>query len=98
MKSEKTIQVDHRMAWNMDGWPHRVVSRLAMWNYDVQTIGGAALENNDQPLFPVSHQFGPDSGTGEERRNRRGAHDGPGAIAKESATSDRHGVAATVKI
>src|SRR2546425_8340910 len=90
MKSEEAVQVGHCTARNIDGWPHRVISRFAMWNHDVQTIGGAALENDDQPLFLVSQRFGAESGPSEEPRNRGGAHDRHCAITKKNATGDGH--------
>src|ERR1700682_1126302 len=90
MKSEEAVQIDHSTARNMDRWPHRVISRFGVWDHDVQAVGGATLEDNDQPLLIVSGRFVTQSCTTKERRNRGGTHDRHCTIAKESAPGDGH--------
>ena len=53
MKSEKPVKVKHRVAWDIDGRPHGVVSLFAMRDHDIQTIRRAALKDDHQPLVPA---------------------------------------------
>ena len=50
METEESVQVDHFLARNIDAGAHRIVLRFAMRDHNIQTIGGAALENDNQPL------------------------------------------------
>ncbi len=50
MQSEEAVEIDDRVARNIDRRPHGVVSLLAVRNHDVQSVGRAALEDDHQPL------------------------------------------------
>ena len=50
MQSEKAVKIEHRFLRNIDGWPHGIVVRLAVGHNDVETVGGSALKDDDQPL------------------------------------------------
>ena len=50
MQSEEAVEIDHLLTRNIDAGPHRVIRALGVRHNDVQAIGGAALEDNHQPL------------------------------------------------
>ena len=50
MQSEEAVEVNHRVARNIDRRPHGVVGRLAVRDHDIQSVRRAALEDDHQPL------------------------------------------------
>ena len=45
MQAEEPVEVDHRLARNVDAGPHGVILRLGVRNNDIQAIGRTALKN-----------------------------------------------------
>jgi hypothetical protein len=50
MQAEEAVEIEHRLARNVDGGPHGVILRLGVRDDDVQSVGRAALEDDDQAL------------------------------------------------
>src|SRR4051795_3172281 len=50
MQSERTVEINHRITRNIDGWPHRIIGRLTMRDHNIQSVRRAALEDHHQPL------------------------------------------------
>ncbi len=87
MQAEEAIEIEHRFLGNIDAGSHGVVLRLAVRDDDVESIGGAALEDHDQALGTVAILCGSENRASQETRDRGGADDGEGAISEEDATS-----------
>ena len=56
MKAEEAVQIDHRIAWDVDRRPHRIISLLTMRHHDIEAVGRAPLEDDYKTFF-----FGPGS-------------------------------------
>ena len=76
MQSEEAVEVDHRLARNIDAGPHGVVLRLGVGNYDVQSVGGTALKDHDQAFGASAILDGAESCAREKARHRRRADHG----------------------
>ncbi len=50
MESEESIEIKHRVARDIDRWPHGVVGALVVRHDDVEAVGCAALEDDNQAL------------------------------------------------
>src|SRR5437879_4445022 len=89
MQSEEAVEIDHRCARNGDGGAHLVISWFAMGHNDVQSIGSAALEEDDHPFFsaPVNICQGSAS---QEARNRASADYCKGAVLQENSSCNGH--------
>ena len=90
MQAEEAIEIDYGLARNVDAGPHRVILRLGVRHHDIQTVGGAALKDHDQPLGARARLSRAHSGASEKTRHRGRADDGKRAVAKKYATSDGH--------
>src|ERR1700733_2203381 len=90
MQSKKSIEIEHRLLWNIDAWPHGIVLRLGVRHYDVQSVGGAALKNDHQPLGACSGLSSPESRARQKTGYRRRADNGKRAIAKKNTARNRH--------
>src|SRR5579863_10123733 len=92
MQPEESVQIKHRLARNIDARPHRVILRLAVRDHDVQTIGRAALEDDDQAFRARARAAlrRAESGTREKAGHCCGANHGKAAVAKKNATSNGH--------
>ena len=64
METEEAVEVEHRLARNVDAGPHRVILRLGMRDDDVQSIGGAPLKNDDETFVGRAGIVGAKSGAG----------------------------------
>ena len=53
MQAEEAVEIDHRIARNIDAGPHGVITLLAVRHHDIQSISRAALENDDKRLLPA---------------------------------------------
>src|SRR5436309_12465714 len=91
MQPEETVQIDHRLARNVDAGAHGVILRLAIGNHNVQAIGSTALKDDDQALSACSVFGRAESCPGEETRDRRRADHGESTVAEKYATGDGHG-------
>ncbi len=88
MQPEKSIEINYRIARNIDRWPHRVIRLLGVRNHDVQSIGRAALEDDDQPLVLDAERLHGIGGTSQKSGNGGGSDDRDGAVTNKYATSD----------
>ena len=50
MQSEEAVEINYRVARNIDRRPHGVICRLAMRDHDIQSVGRAPLEDDHEPL------------------------------------------------
>ena len=66
MQSEKAVEVEHRFLRDVDGRTHRVVTRLAMRNDDVEAVRGSALKDDDQSLGAKARVGGSKGGARQE--------------------------------
>ena len=89
MQSEEAIEIDHGLSWNVDAGPHRIVLRLAVRNNNVEPVGRAALEDDDETLVTRALDR---SERGARKKAGHGSRpdDGERAVAKKDATRDRH--------
>src|SRR5437868_3090220 len=90
METEEAVQIDDGVAWDVDGWSHRIVSLLAVRNHDVETVSRATLENDDEAFVARAGLDRGVSGAGQERRDRSRADDCEGTVPKEYSASDGH--------
>src|SRR5579872_6005875 len=92
MQSEKAIKVDYGVARNGDAWTHLVVERLGVGNYDVESVGGAALEEHDQALggAAVAGLLCGVSCAGEKAGDGRRSYDRQCSVLKKYTPCDRH--------
>jgi hypothetical protein len=90
VQSEKSIEINDRIARNIDGWPHRIICLLGVRDHDVQSVSSAALEDHDQPLVLDAEGLGSIGGTSKKSGNSRCADYRDSTIAKKYATSDWH--------
>src|SRR5215467_11751498 len=90
MQTEESIEIKHRFARNVDGRPHRVVRQLTVRDDDVQSISGAALENDDQPFRFCARLSRSIRGTCKKTRERGGSYRGECAVEKKYSTGDGH--------
>ena len=88
MQSKEAVEIDHRLARNVDAGPHRVILRLGVRHDDVQSIGRTALEDHDQALGAARRFDSAESSARQKARHGRRADDGKRAVAKKYATSD----------
>src|SRR6266568_5145297 len=91
MQPEEAIEIEHRLAPDVDAGPHRIVLRLGMRDDDVQPIRSAALKNHDEPLGAPASLDGAVSSAGEKTRHGGSADNGERAVAQEDATRNGHG-------
>src|SRR5581483_1235830 len=88
MQPEETIEIKNRAPGNVDRGTHRVIRLFAVWDYDVQSVGRAALKDHDQTLRAGTGLGGTQCCTPKECRNARGAHQREGAVAEKNSTGD----------
>src|SRR6267378_8183011 len=86
MEAEESVEVNHRVARDIDRRPHGVISLLAMRDHDIQTISRASLENDHQPLVTRVSFDGGVSRACKKRGDRSRAHNRQGTIAKKHST------------
>ena len=92
MQAEKAVEIDDGIAGNIDSGAHGVIGLLAIRDNDVQAIGGATLENNNQAFVLAAQRLRAEGGTSEKGRQRRSPHDSQGAVAHKHAAGNRHKV------
>src|SRR5579862_4989338 len=90
MQSEKSVEIEYRAPWNIDGWPHRIVRTFLMRHHDVKAVGRSALEYDHEPLVARTHRLGAVSGARKKCRNGSGADDSEPAIPQEYSPCNRH--------
>src|SRR5215469_18484463 len=90
MQSKKSVEVDHSFPGNVDAWPHRVVSRLAVRDHNVEPVGRAALKDDDQALRSRARTGRSERRSRKKTRQCCRANCGQSAIAKENATCNGH--------
>src|SRR6266700_3583805 len=90
MQPEESIEVEHRLARDIDAGPHGIILRLGIRDDDVEPIRGTALKNYDQPLTAPSSLDGTVRSAGQKARHGGSADDGERAVAQKDATRDGH--------
>src|SRR5690242_1701312 len=50
MEAEHAIEIDNRVAGDVDGRAHGIVRAFAMWHDDVESVRGSALEDHHEAL------------------------------------------------
>jgi len=90
MQSEKSIEIDHGLPRNVNAGPHRVILRLGVRHNDIQSISGAALENDDEPFGAASVLSRAKRSPGKKAWHGSRPNDGERAVAKKYAACDRH--------
>ena len=84
MEAEESVEVEHLVLRNGDAGAHGVVVLFAIGDDDVETVGGAALKDDDQAAVGNGRSLGHD-GADEEAGDGRGAGEGKGAVEKEES-------------
>jgi hypothetical protein len=51
MQAEEAIEIDDGVPRDVDAGTHRVVRAFAVGDHDVQAVGGATLEDDDEALI-----------------------------------------------
>jgi hypothetical protein len=91
MQPEESVQINYRLARNVDAGPHGVVLLLAMGDHNVQPIRRAALEDDDQSFGAGTGCLSRAEGRARKKAgHRRCADHGQRAVAKKNATSNGH--------
>src|SRR5579863_4297571 len=88
VKSEEAVEIDDLVARDVDGWAHGVVGALVVWHDDVEAIGRAALEDDNQPLVVHARRLGTERGASEKRGNGCGADDSQAAVSQKYSPCD----------
>src|SRR5882724_966400 len=91
MQSKETVKIEHALARDGDAGPHAVIRLLTVRHNDVQTVGGAALKQNDQALFARSSGFRGVYRARKKTRDHAGAYYGQRAVLQENSASNEHG-------
>src|SRR5215467_771473 len=86
MQAEESVEIDHILARNIDARPHGVILFLAVRDDDVESVGCAALEDDDQAFWGCSVFDGSKRGTPEEAWYGGGTDHSESAVAEEYAT------------
>ena len=50
MQAKESVEIDHRLARDVDARTHGVILRFTVRNYDVQPVRRATLEDHDEPV------------------------------------------------
>ncbi len=90
MQTKESVQIDHRLARDVDVRAHRVILRLAVGNHNVQSVSRAALKNDDQPLCAQTRLSRAHGRTSEKARHRRRTGDRERAVANKNPASNGH--------
>src|SRR5438270_2688044 len=90
MQPKEAIQIEHAQARNSDAGAHVVVRLLTMRHYDVQTVGRAALKENDQALRSWSSGFRGIHRARKKTGNHAGTHNGQRAVLQKNSASNGH--------
>ena len=90
METEESIEVDDLVLRNGDAGAHRVVVLFAIRDDDVEAVGGATLEDDDEAAIGRRRALGED-GADEKSGDRRGARERESAFVEEEAAGCVHG-------
>src|SRR5580658_41083 len=90
MQPEKSIQIEHRLARNINARPHRVILRLAIRHANIQTISRPARKDHDQ-AFSAHTRFNRAHGSASQKaRHGHSTDHGESAVTKKNPTSNGH--------
>ena len=93
MEAEEAIEVENLVLRNGDAGTHGVVVLFAIGDDDIETVGGAALEDDDETAIGRCCCVLAENGADQKAGDCRGAGDGKRAFAeKESAVDGVHRV------
>ena len=90
MKTEKSIEIDDRVARDVDGRTHGVVSRLAVRDHDVQAVGRAPLEDDHQAFVARAAVDCRKCRASQEPGDSSRADHRESTVAKKYSASDGH--------
>src|SRR5262249_20132195 len=90
MKPEEAIQIKHRRSRNIDRRTHRVVRRLAMRYYNVQSVGRAALKDDHYPFAARAQVRCAECRSREKRWNGSGTYHRQSIVADKNPACYRH--------
>src|SRR4051794_33143570 len=90
MQPKEAIQIEHALPRDGDAGAHVVIRLLAVRDYDIQSVGRAALKENDQALRARSRRFSGIHRARKKTGNYAGAHNGQRAVLQENSTSNGH--------
>ncbi len=88
MESEESVEIDDRVARDVDGRPHRIVGALGVRHDDIEAVGCAALENDDQALVLGARRLSRVRCAREECGNGCRAYDSEAAVSQEYPPCD----------
>ncbi len=88
VQSEEAVEIDDLVARDVDGWAHGVVGALVVRYDDVEAVGRAALEDDDEALVLCGQRLARVGGASEKRRNGCGAYDGEAAVSQKYSPCD----------
>jgi hypothetical protein len=88
VEAEVAIEVDDLLLGNRDGRAKFVIFRVTVWSDDVETIGGAALEDGDENFFAASAFGGKSRAAEPQRRGPNTGHRQSGIAKENSAIHD----------
>src|ERR1700704_6072741 len=95
MQPKEAVKINHTLlsvarTRNSNAGTHAVISLLTVRHHDVQSVGGAALEQDDQALLPRRCGFSGINRSRQKAGNNAGANNGQRAILQKNSASDRH--------
>jgi hypothetical protein len=88
VEAEVAIEVDDFLLRNRDGRAKFVIFGVTEWGDDVETIGGAALEDSDENFFAASAFGGKRRAAKPQRRGPNTGHRQRGVAKENSAIHD----------
>src|SRR5215467_5847809 len=83
MQAEESVEIDYALAGNVDARAHGVILLLAVGDDHVQSVGSAALKDDDQAFWASCVFDGAERGACEEAWHGGGADHGDSAVVKE---------------
>src|ERR1700722_6340345 len=90
MEAKKTIEINDRAPWDVDGWPHGVIGLLAVWNHDIEAVSRAPLKDDYQPLVADSSVDRGKCRARQKTWDRGGTDNRKSAVAQKYSASDGH--------
>src|SRR5882724_381304 len=90
MQSKEAIKVKHALARDGDAGPHVVIRLLTVRYNNVQTVGGAALKENNQAIPARSRGFRGVYRARKKAGNHAGADNGQHAVLQKNSASNGH--------
>src|SRR3984957_2447866 len=90
MEAKKSIEINDRAPWDVDGWPHGVIGLLAVWNHDIEAVSRAPLKDDYQPLVANSSVDRGKRRARQETWDRGSTDNRKSAVAQKYSASNGH--------